>query len=158
MSLAEQFESDHKARQIRLRAREKPFSYYAKAAKPKVRRIDPVPFYPQMWFWELISLPRKPDTGETPSLKKILEAVSKRYNVSVIDLRSGRRDKALVKARHIVMYLARDLTLMSLPQIGRYLGDRDHATILHGVKMTEIRMRADLQLQTDIDALRDALA
>lgn len=66
------------------------------------------------------------------TLDNILDQVSGFYGVSIEDLLSPRRSRDIAVARQVVMYLARDLTEMSLPQIGQALGGRDHTTIMHG--------------------------
>jgi len=67
-----------------------------------------------------------------PSLQEIAEAVAHFYGLSVEDLKSPRRTKAVVLPRQVAMYLAREETDASLLEIGRALGGRDHSTILYG--------------------------
>ena len=66
------------------------------------------------------------------TLDDILNQVSGFYEVAIDDLLGPRRTRDIAVARQVVMYLARDLTDMSLPQIGQALGGRDHTTIMHG--------------------------
>jgi len=66
------------------------------------------------------------------TIDQVLDIVAAYFGLRVDDLKGPRRTKKIASARHIAMYLARDLTDMSLPQIGRSLGGRDHSTILHG--------------------------
>jgi chromosomal replication initiator protein len=66
------------------------------------------------------------------TLDDILDQVSGYYEVPIEDLLSPRRSRNIAVARQVAMYLARDLTEMSLPQIGQALGGRDHTTIMHG--------------------------
>jgi len=66
------------------------------------------------------------------TLDDILNQVSGYYEVPIEDLLSPRRSRNIAVARQVAMYLARDLTGMSLPQIGQALGGRDHTTIMHG--------------------------
>jgi len=66
------------------------------------------------------------------TLDDILNQVSGYYEVPIEDLLSPRRSRNIAVARQVAMYLARDLTEMSLPQIGQALGGRDHTTIMHG--------------------------
>lgn len=68
-----------------------------------------------------------------PTVAKILAEVCRRYKVSEIDVRSKRRTANIVMPRHIVMYLSKKLTELSLPQIGARLGGRDHTTVLSAV-------------------------
>jgi DnaA-like protein len=69
-----------------------------------------------------------------PSIYRIIGAVCRKYQVSRGDLLSARRPAYIVRPRHIAMYLARELTFRSMPYIGRQMGDRDHTTVLHGVR------------------------
>lgn len=72
-----------------------------------------------------------------PPIAEIITAVCRFYGVSENDIKSHRRTMSVTRPRQIVMYLARHLTLLTLPQIGRKLGDRDHTTIMHGVAKIE---------------------
>jgi len=75
------------------------------------------------------------NTMRTPvelTVDQVLGSVSAYYGLRVDDLRGPRRTKRIAFARHVAMYLTRDLTDMSLPQIGESLGGRDHSTVLHG--------------------------
>jgi chromosomal replication initiator protein len=67
-----------------------------------------------------------------PSLQEIVKAVAHFYGLSVEDLKSPRRSKAVAFPRQVAMYLAREETDASLLEIGKALGDRDHSTILYG--------------------------
>lgn len=70
---------------------------------------------------------------ERVTMRLIINVVSQRTGISVNEIMSPRRNKRAVEARQIVMYLARKHTSLSLPQIGKQLGGRDHSTVLHGV-------------------------
>ena len=63
--------------------------------------------------------------------------VARQYNVSRSDLLSSRRTANVVRPRQVAMYLAKTLTLRSLPEIGRRFGGRDHTTVLHAVRKIE---------------------
>jgi len=83
----------------------------------------------------------------------IFRAVCEFYGVSLVDLQSARRTKRIVGIRHVAMYLCRALTIRSLPEIGRLLGNRDHTTILHGARKIAGRMVSDEQLAMDVSIL-----
>lgn len=68
-----------------------------------------------------------------PSVRQIVKAVSEREGITIEDILSERRNSAIVRARHISMYLARHFTRLSTTQIGRHIGGRDHTTVVHGV-------------------------
>ena len=72
-----------------------------------------------------------------PSINRIIREVCTYYSIPAVDLISARRTRDLVIPRQVAMYLAKKMTLRSLPEIGRRFGDRDHTTVLHAVrKMT----------------------
>ena len=61
------------------------------------------------------------------------------------------------RPRQVAMYLSKQLTMRSLPDIGRRFGGRDHTTIMHGVKRIEELMATDSQLSDDLQLLRRLL-
>jgi len=63
---------------------------------------------------------------------EIMNVVSAYYELAAEDLTGPRRTREMAIARQVVMYLARELTDMSLPQVGQALGGRDHTTVMHG--------------------------
>jgi chromosomal replication initiator protein len=87
----------------------------------------------------------------------ILQAVADYYKIALDDLISSTRRKAISNPRQVAMFLAREVTDESLPQIGDAIGGRDHTTILHGVnKMAELE-EEDKDIQRDLAALREKL-
>lgn len=72
----------------------------------------------------------------------LISRVSAEFGVSVLDIRSARRGEGAAEARQVVMYLARQHTTMSLPQIGREVG-RDHTTVMHAVSRVRERIRLE---------------
>ncbi len=70
-------------------------------------------------------------------IEDIQRIVARHYNVSRGDLLSSRRTANVVRPRQVAMYLAKTLTLRSLPEIGRRFGGRDHTTVLHAVRKIE---------------------
>lgn len=90
-------------------------------------------------------------------VEDILRVVSKHYGVSRADLLSSRRTANVVRPRQIAMYLAKTLTLRSLPEIGRRFGGRDHTTVLHAVRKIEGLVQGDKILADEIDSLKRLL-
>ena len=90
-------------------------------------------------------------------LSVILKAVSQEFGIPVNDLVSHRRNKRLTIPRHIAMYFAKEFTHRSFPEIGRKFGGRDHTTILHGVRKTVVRIKADVDLGRRVEAIRTIL-
>ena len=86
-------------------------------------------------------------------VEDIQEAVSKRFQVKIADLKSKKRTAHIVVPRHIGMYLCRELTDLSLPEIGRYFGGRDHSTVIHACKQIEKDKAEDLHIRTAIQSI-----
>lgn len=111
------------------------------------------------------ALDSKPDAEQSrwpiPPLAAIQAIVAKQFGCTVIDLRSQRRARAVTVPRQIAYYLARRLTELSLPAIGRRFRGRDHTTVLHGIWRTEQRIAADPAFAAAVGMLeaecRDAL-
>ena len=71
------------------------------------------------------------------SAQTVQEIVSEHFHVSVAELISHRRDRQLVQARQIAMYLCKALTHASLPEIGRSFGGKHHSTVIHSIRKIE---------------------
>ncbi len=91
----------------------------------------------------------------TPS--QVIETVAKYYSISVPEMVSPSRNRELVQPRQVAMYLIRQETDASLPEIGGLLGGRDHTTILHGVDRVKDRLEAEEQLRRDVMSVREQL-
>ncbi|MDR3488751.1 MAG: chromosomal replication initiator protein DnaA [Bradyrhizobium sp.] len=116
------------------------------------------------------SLVREPLTVETASvaisdlvrtreprrvkIEEIQRLVAKHFNVSRDDILSARRTAGVVRPRQIAMYLAKVMTLRSLPEIGRRFGGRDHTTVLHAIRRMEELRAIEKPLDEDITGLR----
>jgi chromosomal replication initiator protein len=83
--------------------------------------------------------------------------VAEHYNVRLSDLIGPKRVRTIARPRQIAMYLAKQLTPRSLPEIGRRFGGRDHTTIMHGVRRIEELMTTDSQMADDLQLLRRQL-
>jgi chromosomal replication initiator protein len=90
-------------------------------------------------------------------LPDILTAVSQRYNVSTDEIRSNKRHASLVRVRHMGMYLSKQLTSQSVAEIGRFYGNRDHATVLHATRKLSETLKRDESLREEVQALRQVL-
>ncbi len=88
----------------------------------------------------------------TPEL--IIEIVSDHFNVQPGDLVSEKRSKVVSFPRQIAMYLIRDMTSTPLQQIGKYLGNRDHSTIIHGCDKIAEELKKNESLRNTIDILK----
>lgn len=85
--------------------------------------------------------------------RAVIAAVCAYYEIRRVDLVSQRREKEIVRPRQIAMWLARRLTGLSLPAIGRILGGRDHTTVLHGVRVIERLAETDIRTARDVEII-----
>jgi chromosomal replication initiator protein len=90
-------------------------------------------------------------------LAEIIRAVALHYGVTEAELVGQSRRKEIAGPRQVVMYLAREDTNASLPQIGAALGGRDHTTILYGSEKIADQIEHDDALRRDVIAIREAL-
>ncbi len=90
-------------------------------------------------------------------IEDIQKLVATHFNVSRADILSSRRTATVVRPRQIAMYLAKVLTLRSLPEIGRRFGGRDHTTVLHAVRKIEGLANNDGQLNEELELLKRML-
>ena len=94
------------------------------------------------------------DRGEpTINVERIQEVVSAHFKVPLHLLTSSKRSKEVAMARQVAMYLSRELTKSSLPDIGRQFGGKDHTTVLHGYKQIKRLIENDGQFKLEIDQL-----
>ena len=83
--------------------------------------------------------------------------MAEHYNVRLSDLIGPKRLRTIARPRQVAMYLSKQLTPRSLPEIGRRFGGRDHTTIMLGVRKIEELMTTDSQLSDDLQLLRRLL-
>jgi chromosomal replication initiator protein len=91
------------------------------------------------------------------TIDEIQKKVAEHFNIKLGEMTSDRRARAVARPRQVAMYLAKQLTMRSLPQIGRKFGGRDHTTVMHAVRKIEELMRADPSLAEDVELLRRML-
>jgi len=99
----------------------------------------------------------RPAETERVRIEDIQRVVARQYNVSRADLLSSRRTANVVRPRQVAMYLAKILTLRSLPEIGRRFGGRDHTTVLHAVRKIETLAGNDSSFAEEIESLKRQL-
>jgi chromosomal replication initiator protein len=99
----------------------------------------------------------RPQEPKRVKIEDIQRIVARHYNVSRSDLLSSRRTANVVRPRQVAMYLAKTLTLRSLPEIGRRFGGRDHTTVLHAVRKIEHLVGNDTGLAQEVENLKRQL-
>ena len=88
------------------------------------------------------------------TIEEIQKKVAEHYNIRVADMHSARRARQVARPRQVAMYLAKQLTARSLPEIGRKFGGRDHTTVMHAVKKIEELSAGDSSFAEDVELLR----
>ncbi len=95
-----------------------------------------------------------PDQPREVTPQLILDVVAEHFHVSPDDIISSKRQSEIVLPRQIVMYLCRDTGKFSLKNIGKFLGGRDHTTIIHGADKIEAEMDKSESLSSTIDTIK----
>ena len=96
-------------------------------------------------------------TAQRLTVDRIQRAVCEAFDLSMTDMTSKRRARAVARPRQVAMYLSKTLTKRSLPDIGRRFGGRDHTTVMHAVKRIEELRADDPQLDAQVKALEAQL-
>lgn len=117
------------------------------------KKIHEAPVFKKLWF--SIDSEINPPEPRNPRIEEIQAACGRHYGVKFYDMISDRRTANLVRARQVGFYLCRELTLRSLPEIGRRFGYRDHTTVLHGIRRIEhLAALPTNYVASDIDAIK----
>ncbi|GBR37940.1 chromosome replication initiator DnaA [Neoasaia chiangmaiensis NBRC 101099] len=91
------------------------------------------------------------------TIEEIQRKVAEHWNIRLTDMSSARRARAVARPRQVAMYLAKQLTSRSLPEIGRKFGNRDHTTVMHAVARVAEIMERDTAFAEDVELLRRML-
>ncbi len=91
------------------------------------------------------------------TIQEIQKRVAEHWNIRVSEMSSARRSRNIARPRQVAMYLAKQLTSKSLPDIGRHFGDRDHTTVMHAVARVTELMGTDAAFAEDVELLRRML-
>ncbi|HET6321392.1 MAG TPA: chromosomal replication initiator protein DnaA [Hyphomicrobium sp.] len=121
--------------------------------------------------WQYMRTSITPDVAETVirdlvqgleprriKIEDILRIISRHFGVSKGDLLSQRRHRSVVWPRQVGMYLAKQLTARSLPEIGRRFGNRDHTTVLHAIRKIEGELAGNPRLKEELEELKRLLS
>jgi len=91
------------------------------------------------------------------TIEEIQRKVAEHWNIRLTDMSSARRARNVARPRQVAMYLAKQLTSRSLPDIGRRFGNRDHTTVMHAVQRVTELMALDASFADDVELLRRML-
>jgi chromosomal replication initiator protein len=94
---------------------------------------------------------------EEVSIEEIIKVVAGKLNVKISDIKAHNKNKNLVQARQIAMYLARKLTKLSFPDIGQKIGGRDHSTVIYSNNKILNSLEGDLKTKNLIQEIEDSL-
>ena len=98
------------------------------------------------------SILRRPFRGA-----EIQRKVAEYFNIKMSDMVSNRRMQNIARPRQVAMFIAKQLTSKSLPEIGRKFGGRDHTTILHAVRKVQELCADDFDFANDVEILKRSL-
>jgi chromosomal replication initiator protein len=96
-------------------------------------------------------------TNRQLTLEFIQKTVADYYKLKVADMHSKKRSRAIARPRQVAMWLARELTQHSLPEIGEAFGGRDHTTVLHACRTINDLRSKEAQLGNDVHVLMQTL-
>jgi chromosomal replication initiator protein len=91
------------------------------------------------------------------TIEEIQRKVAEHWNIRLTDMSSARRARAVARPRQVAMYLAKQLTSRSLPEIGRKFGNRDHTTVMHACKSIAALMERDSAFAEDVELMQRML-
>ncbi len=92
-------------------------------------------------------------TEKKVTIEQIQQRVAEHFNIKMTDMSSARRAQSVARPRQVAMYLCKQLTQRSLPEIGRKFGNRDHTTVIHAVKKIEDLRTIDSSFDEDVELL-----
>ena len=91
------------------------------------------------------------------TIEEIQKRVAEHFNIKLSEIHSARRARAVARPRQVAMYLSKQLTSRSLPEIGKKFGGRDHTTVMHAVSRVNELMAVDAGFAEDVELLRRML-
>jgi len=102
-------------------------------------------------------VPRASRSAAATSVEEIQQRVAEGFGISRAELIGSSRAATPLRARQVAILLTRELTDLSLPQIGRLYGGRDHSTVLNSLRRVEARLGEDEDLSERVRELRRAI-
>lgn len=113
----------------------------ARPPRPPGPPYDVISLYPSRKIYAEPAGPHLPEsTNPRDRAIAALVYVSRKHGVSIEDIKSERRQKFIIPARQEAIWMVRHLTPWGLPKIGKFFGDRDHTTILHGIRKHQAKI------------------
>lgn len=97
------------------------------------------------------------DEEHKTSIQTIIKEISKYFSIPINDILSAKRNKFISHARHLAMYLSRELTSSSLPRIGKSFGDRDHSTVIYAISKISDLIKTDRSVYMQIQEITNKI-
>ena len=97
------------------------------------------------------------DNKKSINVESIQNIVAVYFNLNIQEMLSPRRSRSLARPRQIAMYLAKQYTTSSLPEIGRKFSNRDHTTVIHAVKKIEELIKNNNEIKQNIGEIKKKL-
>jgi chromosomal replication initiator protein len=97
------------------------------------------------------------EKSDNITIDGIMQTIAKELNVKPSEIRSKKRSRNIVSARRVAIYLARELTPMSMPQIAQYFGMKDHSTVSHTMKKIHQLLEEDENFKVKINELHNKI-
>ena len=91
------------------------------------------------------------------TIEEIQKRVAEQWGIRLTDMTSARRSRNVARPRQVAMYLAKAFTDRSLPEIGRMFGNRDHTTVIHGIKQVQALMETDPDFRERVELMQGLL-
>ena len=163
---------EHRERRERLAARAKPdtpilcLSASARSQRvevpPVIELKPPVQTWPERQIqlyqpWFSIEDEVEPKLANPPSMGAIQRICAAYYSITLTELLSDRRMMNLVRARQVAIFLCKEFTLRSMPEIGRRFSGRDHTTVLHAIRKIARLSSEDNDMADDLAKLRQLI-
>lgn len=98
------------------------------------------------------------ENSKEVTIDKIQKIVAEHYQLKVADIKSQKRLKNIVLPRQIAMYISRNMTSLSYPEIGEKFGGKDHSTIIHAIKKIQEKMSNDMGLKLTVEKLMEKMS
>ena len=102
-------------------------------------------------------LRRQQGEYQAPTLDNIKRATMRVFNLTKTEIESANKSREICVPRQIAMYLCREMTDKSLPQIARTFNKKDHTTVLHGWRKVKKQMQTDADMVRDVERVREAV-
>ena len=119
---------------------------------------EPQPRQKSYWFYKPTMHVVVDEASALCSITDVMQAACRHFGIKVNDLRKTRRLHAVVRPRQIAMYLCREHTVRSLPEIGRMFGGYDHTTVLHAGRQIEKLIQTDWRIAYDVAHIEGLLS